>query len=282
MHSRFASIALAAAVALASLAGCSDSDDSPPGGSTNTATASTGTTAYGVLGTPTARVAFVPAGKTVIPILLENSGTLTISSGRSAAAAAAAAVSPPLPVVPLSFVASACTVDSNDLKGVCIGYGTSMVAVLDLATFATSLRVADITVREFDSGAGTLPNSYSGGSCILCGVAADIGKRRFVVGGAGGFRVFEYGSLSTGAGVVYDIPVGENFAFLPQPGGDSYIIAPDYEPQAGNASCASSTSTAARPTPGRRTPTRWPTWGRKPTASSPARSMPRRWTSTRR
>jgi hypothetical protein len=102
---------------------------------------------------------------------------------------------------------------------------------MDLTTFATSLHVADITVTEFDSGAGTVANSYSGGSCILCAVAADIGKRRFVVGGAGGFRVYSYGSATASA--VYNIPVGENFAFLPQPTGNSFIIAPEYEPNGG-------------------------------------------------
>ncbi len=220
--------------ALAALAGCSDDDDGSFGAaaSVNNATASTSTTAYGVLGTPTARIVFVPSGAGVLPILLENSGSATISSSDRASIAAASPAAVTVSPVAFSFTVNACTIDSNDLKGICLGYGSGKVAVIDLATFATTLRVADITVKEFDTGAGTTPNSYSGGSCILCGVAADIGKHRFVVGGAGGFRVFDYGS--TTASVVYNIPVGENFALLPQPAGNSFIVAPEYEPAGGN------------------------------------------------
>lgn len=219
---------------VSALAGCGGNDDPSPnsGAAVNNATANTGTTAYGVLGTSTARIAFVPSTSGVTPILLENSGTATISSGRGLAAATTATLPAAVPSVTFSFPVSACTIDSNDLKGICLGFGSSKIGVMNLTTFASTLRVADITVQEFDSGAGTVPNGYSGGSCILCGVAADIGKRRFVVGGAGGFRVFAYGS--TTPSVVYNIPVGENFGFLPQPSGSSFIIAPEYEPAAGN------------------------------------------------
>lgn len=224
---------VSAAVVL-SLAACwGDDDDSPSASSApvNNATASTGTGAYGVLGTSTARVVFVPSSGGVLPILLENSGTATISSeGRVTALATAAAVT--VAPVAFTFTVSACTIDSNDLKGVCLGFGSSKVGVMDLSKFAATLHVADITVQEFDTGAGSVANSYSGGSCILCGVAADISKHRFVVGGAGGFRVFNYGS--TTASAVYNIPVGENFALLPQPSGASFIIAPEYEPNAGS------------------------------------------------
>ncbi len=86
-------------------------------------------------------------------------------------------------------------------------------------------------MQEFDSGAGSVPNIYSGAGCVACGVVADVGKHRFVICGAGGFRVFDYGS--TTASARFDIPVGENFAFLPQVGGTSYIVAPEYEPAGG-------------------------------------------------
>jgi hypothetical protein len=235
---------LVPALGLALLAACGGGGDASPtsdtstppdsGGSAstvNTATAITGTSAYGVLGTATARIAFVPSGQGVVPILLESSGTATISSNRTQAMSAIAGAAPSVPLVPFSFPVDACMIDSNDAKGVCIGFASSKVGVMDLTTFATTLHVADIGVTEFDSGAGTVANSYSGGSCILCAVAGDIGKHRFVIGGAGGFRVFSYGS--TAASALYDIPVGENFAFLPQPAGSSYIIAPEYEPNGG-------------------------------------------------
>lgn len=228
-------IGLFAAVACVAVAGCGGSGGDGDGGDTpatppppppvNNSTAITGTTAYGILGTSKARIAFVAAGASVVPVLVEGSGRVT---GSAAGRAQAHAAAPTAPSVALTFTASACAVDSNDLKGICIGFGSAKIAVLDLKTFATTLDTTDITVTEFDSGAGDTPNSYSGGSCILCGVAPDVGKKRYVVGGAGGFRVFAYGSRT--ATVVYDLPVGENFAFLPQSTGTSYVIAPEYEP----------------------------------------------------
>lgn len=189
-------------------------------------TSNSTTAAYGVLGTASIRVAFVPSPGGVMPFLLENTGTQTVTWGGPADGSGL------VPTVPFTFPIDACTVSSNELKAVCIGFGSSRVAVMDLSRFTTTLRVSDIGVQEFDSGAGTVPNVYSGGSCILCGVVVDAGKPRFIVGGAGGFRVFNFGS--TVAAATYNIPVGENFAFLPQTGGSSYIIAPEYLPGGGN------------------------------------------------
>jgi hypothetical protein len=183
------------------------------------------TAAYGVLGTDTVRVAFVPSPGGVLPFLLENRGTQSITWGGPADGTGL------VPTVPLTFAIDACAVSSGENKAVCIGFASSRVAVLDLARFASSLRVADIGVQEFDSGAGNVPNVYSGGQCILCGVVIDAGRPRYVIGGAGGFRVFAFGS--TVASATYDVPVGENFAFLPQSAGTSYIIAPEYLPAAG-------------------------------------------------
>ena len=201
----------------------------------NPQTTNTTTSAYGVLGTPTLRVAFVPAPGGVTPFLLENPLGKTITWG------SAAAISGVPPTLPFSFPIDACTVDSNDLKAVCAGFGltqpgvtdpskSSRIAVLDLKKFVDTLQISDIGVQEFDSGAGNVPIRFSGIQCITCGIAADVGKQRFVTAGAGGYRVFNYGS--TTATAVYDIPVGENFAFLPKPLGASYIVAPEYEPTA--------------------------------------------------
>lgn len=220
---------LGSACLLAALSGCGGSPGAsnvatttaaPPGGTSDSTTA-----AYGVLGTPTARIAFVPAPGGVTPFVLESTDGKAVTWGGTAP------LSGLPPTVPLTFTASACTVDSDNLRTVCIGYGSSEIAVLDLSKFVSSLQILDIGLQEFDSGAGSVPNVYSGGSCILCGVAADIGKKRFIVGGAGGFRVFDYGSTTPTA--VYPIPVGENFAFLPQTGGASVIVAPEYLPNGG-------------------------------------------------
>ena len=195
----------------------------PPLGSD---TSNSATAAYGVLGTASLRVAFVPSPGGVMPFLLENTGTQTVTWGGPADGTGLT------PTVPFTFPIDACAVSSSELKAVCIGFASSRVGVLDLARFATGLRVSDIAVQEFDSGAGNVANIYSGGTCILCGVVVDAGKPRYIIGGAGGFRVFNFGSNAAVA--TYDIPVGENFAFLPQTGASSYIIAPEYEPAGGN------------------------------------------------
>lgn len=194
----------------------------PPPGDTATTTA---TAAYAVLGTDALRVALVLAPGGVTPILLESKGTGVVTWG------GAAAVLGIPPTIPFLFAVSACAVDPVDFKAICIGYGSNRVGVVDLRRFATTLKISDIGVQEFDSGAGSVPNIYSGAGCVVCGVVADVGKHRVVIGGAGGFRVFDYGS--TTASARFDIPVGENFAFLPQVGGTSYIIAPEYEPDGG-------------------------------------------------
>jgi hypothetical protein len=194
----------------------------------NSGTSNSTTSAYGVLGTANVRVAFVPSPGGVMPFLLENIGTQTITWGGPADGSGIP------PTVPFTFQIDACTVSSNDLKAVCIGFGSSRVGVMDLSRFTSSLRVSDIGVREFDSGAGSVANVYSGGSCILCGVVVDVGRPRFVIGGAGGFRVFNFDSDTAAA--VFNIPVGENFAFLPyaaSTSGTSVIVAPEYLPASG-------------------------------------------------
>jgi hypothetical protein len=190
-----------------------------------TSSSNSTTAAYGVLGTDTVRVAFVPSPGGVMPFLLDNRGTRTITWGGPADGTGLP------PIVPLTFAVDACAVSSSENKAVCIGFASSRVAVLDLARFATSLRVSDIGVQEFDSGAGSVANEYSGGKCILCGVVVDAGKPRYVIGGSGGFRVYNFGSQTPTA--VYNVPVGENFALLPQSVGASYIISPEYRPAGG-------------------------------------------------
>lgn len=217
--------AVSAAPVVEPVAPASVAPSPPP---VNTSTVNTGTTAYGVLGTPTARVVFLPTDQGVSAVVLENSTPATIKVANARLLATTNVVQ----TIAFTFKVDACAVDSNDLKGICIGYNSSRIGVMDLSKYATTLATADITVQEFDSGAGNTKNSYSGGSCIVCGVAADVGKKRFVVGGTGGFRVFNYGS--TVADATYAIPVGENFAFYPQPTQSSFIIAPEYETNNGS------------------------------------------------
>lgn len=171
---RFNILSFGIAYIIAALTACSGGDSASSGdavaavplnngttGSTNSATA-----AYGVLGTSTARVAFVPSPGGVAPFLLENTGKQTVRWGGTVLSG--------LPTVPFSFPVSACTVDSHALKGVCIGFDSSRIGIMNLSKFTSSLQVLDISVQEFDSGAGSVATKFSGTSCIVCGIAADV------------------------------------------------------------------------------------------------------------
>jgi hypothetical protein len=230
------------AIALVSLVACGGGDTSStpvietaPPPPVNVGTASTSTGAFGVLGTANERIAFIPVGNSVVPVLLEskNGAQIVFKTINKTVSGeillAAPTVSSPL----FTFNIDACSVDSNDFKAICIGYGSTKVAILDLKVFATTFKVSDIVITEFESGASSQFNIFSGGTCILCGVAADVGKQRFVIGGTGGFRVFNYANMPTAA-AIYVFPVGENFALLPQAASLSYVVAPEYGSSGGN------------------------------------------------
>lgn len=70
--------------------------------------------------------------------------------------------------------------------------------------------------------------SFSGGSCVLCGVAADPGDRRFIVAANDGYRVYTYAALTPSATPTYAIPVNENFSY---DSARNRIIAAEYESQ---------------------------------------------------
>ena len=248
---RFKITSLGLAYIIAALTACGGgSSDSPGGGgasptigtptsATNSATTgtttgsavsaansttNTSTAAYGMLGTLSTRIAFLPSPGGVRPLLLDNSGTQTVSWGSPGLLAP--------PTVLFTFPVSSCMVDSKALKAVCIGFDSSKIGVMDLSKFITTLQTSDIRPDIFDSGMGSVATKFSGTSCIVCGVVADVGKQRFIISGTGGYRVFNYGSATPAA--VYTIPVAENFGFLPQETGPAYIIAPEYESKDGN------------------------------------------------
>lgn len=177
------------------------------GGIASSANFATGSGAIGVLATNGARVAFVPDGTSIRPVLLD--GKRNIANGRAIAAAPVANAGP-ASGLGLSFSADACTVDAAALKVICVGFRSTRIALLDVSVFVSSLRTSDITVSEFDSGAPNVRLGFSGGGCVLCGVAADPGDRRFIVAANDGYRVYSYGSA---APTVYNIPVNENFSY---------------------------------------------------------------------
>ncbi len=136
-----------------------------------------------------------------------------------------------------SFILDSCAADPILKKVVCIGYNSQKVAIFDLSQYLNTLNPADITVTECDLDPNiTIPSTtFSGGSCINCGVAADPGDNRFIVASGDGFRVVGYSvNQTTGACDVkktyllsnYGIAtVNENFSYNPQ---KNWILNPEY------------------------------------------------------
>jgi hypothetical protein len=179
--------------------------------------------AFGVLALNNARIVFIPTGTTIKPVLLESANGVSIKA-KPIETKITEKVGPTL-----NFSADACTVDSAALKLICVGYDSTKIALLDLSKFVSTFTASDIVVSEFDSGAPNTRLSFSGGSCTICGVAADTGENRFIVAANDGYRVYSY--ASSAATGVFPIPVSENFAY------DSVrnrIIAPEYEPAPGS------------------------------------------------
>jgi hypothetical protein len=207
--------------------GSSTTTTPPPvitGPSTTTTLANTNTTSggVGVLSTNGKTVAFVPTALGLSPIIVDGSGTLS-----PALKAVRAASSP----ISTSFGIDSCSVDVTDLKVVCVGYGSSKVAVFDITNFVATFDPLTITSAEYDLAASVSPTyviptiGFSGGSCVNCGVATDPGEHRYIVSSGDGYRVLSYTSGTPLAS--YPIPINENFGFDPE---KNWILSPEYSP----------------------------------------------------
>jgi hypothetical protein len=176
--------------------------------------ATTSSTAFAVLATDTARVAFIPTGAGVVATSIDG-------------AALAAAASP----IALSFVPSACSVDSTAKIVACIGFASTKVAILDVGAFAASLNPADIALREFDTDAPNAATDFAGIPCIVCGVATFAGGGRFALAAQDGYRLYAYPAAGAtaplAAAKVYAIPINMSFAADPT---RNWIISADYTP----------------------------------------------------
>jgi hypothetical protein len=197
---------------------------------TGVGSSTTSSTAFAVLATSTARVAFLPGDMGVVPVSIDGTAvTAAAATSRDARAQAFAPAGAAL--VSLSFSPDSCTVDSNRLVVSCISYNDTKLAFLDVAKFANTLKAADITATEFDSGAPADYSSFSGGNCILCGIVAVTGQGQIVVAASDGYRVYAYPAANAASPLVpvqtFDVPITENFAVDPV---RRYIAASEYWP----------------------------------------------------
>jgi len=211
---------------------------------TQPAQTTTGSTAFGILSTSSARIAILPtsvggsSGATGAAngIELVSLGSLVSSSTKHSVKAASSASSGEF--VPVTFSdgngPDACSVDSSVLKAVCIELASAQIVILDLSTYATSGLVSDVVASQLTvSDLPSTQTSFSGVSCTDCGVItvpgiANNGTAQFVIAGYDGYHVYNYpaaSATSISATKVYSVPISENLAMDPTAG---YLFAPGY------------------------------------------------------
>ena len=186
-----------------------------------------------VVSTGNTDIGLIPSSTSLTPIPLNPSQATSLNCSK----VNQGWICPVLNLAPtVSFSLDSCSADPIAKKVVCIGYNSQNVSIFDLSKYLTTLNPKDITVKECDlSPNSSIPSaSFSGGSCINCGVATDPGDNRFIVASGDGFRVVSYNVSSTGACDVkkvyllstYNIAeINENFAYDPQ---RNWIINPEY------------------------------------------------------
>lgn len=209
----------------AALAGCSGSS----GGGTQTTTVSSATTSGGLatINTGNLVIAFIPTISGVSAVPIKQSGaSFTVASYGSTRLSTSAL--PAAATISTSFVVSSCAADAANLKVVCVGYSSSKIAVINVAGYISNGSAPAET--EYDLG-NTVYSSFSGGSCLDCGVIIDPLDHGFIVSSGDGYRVVNYsGSViksflsNPSATLPVDLST-ENFGYDPV---SNLIYSPEY------------------------------------------------------
>lgn len=200
-----------------------------------TTTGSSSATSGGMatLNTGTAVIGFVPNGTSIGIVTIEGTapGALTLQGEVKEAATSVTA----------SFAVDTCSVNPSANLLFCGGFLSSMLFIGDLTGFVAS--GAAITGTEVDLSALATPptsGSFSGGSCIICGVLSDSANNRVILSAGNGYYVVDNaGALvnlfpSDPATTPPTTLATENFSFSSGTiiSGKSVIVSPAYD--AGN------------------------------------------------
>jgi DNA-binding beta-propeller fold protein YncE len=179
---------LALAGALATGCGSSSTTTTTPSSG-----ASSGSMAVLNLGGDT--YAFVPSLTGMSKVKLSSGGSLALSADVAGAAASQPLVLTPLP--------DACAADYKNNKVVCASYSSDKVHVIDaggntlVGTYATGL---------------TAFASFSGGSCIICGLLYDETDNKIIMSTAAGYALFDHLGTHTITKTITANP-SENFGY---------------------------------------------------------------------
>jgi hypothetical protein len=211
------------------------------------AQSTTGSTAFGVFSTPTARIAILPTSTATATGSANGVQPIGLSSlmASSKAHSKTTASSSGYGLIPVTFTdgngPDECSVDSSAEMSVCIELATAQIAILDLSTFATSGLSSDVTVSlvTLSDLPTTTESIFSGDTCIDCGVVtipttSSATSPQFIIAGYDGYHVYNYpaaGATTATAATVYNVPISENLGIDALQG---WIIAPGYWPLSEN------------------------------------------------
>jgi len=150
--------------------------------------------------------AFVPTPTGFSKIQLADSTGLTPSSVHTSSLSPA--------TVTLNPVPDACAADYNNAVIVCTSFQSSKVSLIN---------ASDLSVQTVDTGL-TDSESFSGGSCIICGALYDPKDNRMIFSTKGGYRLFDHTGSKTFSKTIA-VPIAENFGYNPT---TNQIFSPRY------------------------------------------------------
>jgi len=152
--------------------------------------------------------AYVPTGDSISVVTVEKVGP-------KAQSLHSLAVPSEIKLITIAEPLDACALDPVTLTGVCIGYDTSKIYLVDVKK--------DSITGTIDSGV-TSYASFSGGECIFCGALVDYKRGKAIFSAADGFKILDLKNTSAGLTTIA-AEAAENFAYDVE---NNWIIAPSY------------------------------------------------------
>ncbi len=212
-------------ITILAVSGCQGSK----GGGSQQTTVSSATTSGGIatINTGNLVIAFIPNNTGVSAVPIKQSGS-TFTTASYGGYSLKPETLPSPATITTSFMVDSCAADAKNLKVVCVGYSSSKIAVINVAGYISNGSTP--TVTEYDLG-NTVYSSFSGGSCLDCGVIIDPLDHGVIVSSGDGYRVVNYsGSVikSFLSNLSATLPVDlstENFGYDPV---NNRIYSPEY------------------------------------------------------
>ncbi len=152
-------------------------------------------------------VAFVPAGAGLASVVVAAGGVL--QSSRSKAQVTRATTTPaPLPITP---VPDECAPDLVHAQLYCMSFSSNVVSIV---SYNPSNVLAPPTLAgQVTTDAPTAGVSFSGATCIICGIAFDPKDDAYIVATANGYELWSTSPGATAPLKTLPAPISENFGY---------------------------------------------------------------------